>query len=146
MDRLKQIYLSRVLSETHWLINDLQEQAVNDWNLSDSGGLENSIGRHFSLKAGDDAGQLTISVLKYARFLDMGDPRRKLRREGYHLYNRIIWGVVYNRTLPALKTGFTEELRENVMKALEKSGESFESGASRELAKDLKTNFFKYKF
>lgn len=146
MDRLKQIYLSRVLSESSNLIGDLQSHAVTEWGLIDSGRLKKETGKYFTMHRLDSGERLTGRVLAYTRFLDMKDPNRKVRRQGFHLYNRIVYGVLYNRTLPALKTGFTDELRENVMKALEKSGESFESGASSELVKDLKTNFFKYKF
>ncbi|MCT4604470.1 MAG: hypothetical protein N4A59_16400 [Marinifilum sp.] len=142
MDRLKQEYLSSVLSETFQMISDLQNQTVEEWGLFDSGDLKKSIRKHFTYQPFDDGGAISVRILNYARFLDMKNPNRQLKREGYHLYNRIVFGVLYNRTLPALKYGFTDELRNNVMNALRESGKSIEDGAKRAFAMDLKSNFF----
>lgn len=50
----------------------------------------------------------------YIRFLDMRE-KRDLR-----IYNRQIWGIVYNNALPDLRAGMSDSLRKEIRNRLEK--------------------------
>ncbi len=113
--RIKTAFRSQILRESAILIRKMQNQIVDDWNLFESGALKSSLQGHFSTTDFDTGTQLSMSFLNYARFLDMKDSRRRNReakREGYHLYNRTIFGYLYRQTLPTLKYGFTEEVQQ----------------------------------
>lgn len=49
----------------------------------------------------------------YIRFLDMKT------KGNFQIYNRQIWGVLYNETLPELKFGLTETIRKEIRSQLE---------------------------
>ena len=94
------------------LIRKMQNEVADDWNLFESGSLKRSLQGHFTVADIDSGSQMSMSYLNYARFLDMADSRRRnrtVKREGYHLYNRTIYGYLYKQTMPQLKYGFTEE-------------------------------------
>ena len=112
ISRIKTAFRSQILSESAILIRKSQNKVVDDFNLNESGELKSTLQGHFSVADIDSGAQLNMSYLTYARFLDMGDRRRRnptARREGYHLYNRTIFGYLYRQTMPQLKYGFTTE-------------------------------------
>jgi hypothetical protein len=109
--QIKSTFISAVLRETAETIQSRQRQVASEWNLFESGDLKRSLQGHFSVNASDGGGKLSMSYLSYARFLDMNNPNRKIKREGYHLYNRIVFGVLYNPTVAALQYGLTDEIR-----------------------------------
>lgn len=115
----KKEFVRRVLKEDAEYIRKQQQKVVAEWGLFDEGDLEQSLKGHFSVDSTDETKQLTMRYLVYARFLDMADPRRRTKREGYHLYNRIVFGVIYNRTLAKLQNGYTEEVRNKITADLE---------------------------
>jgi hypothetical protein len=116
--RVKTMFVSEVLTETAMYIRSEQLKVVEEWDLFEGGALKQSLTGHFSVNHSDGGGRLSMRYLNYARFLDMPDRRntRRLKREGYHLYNRIVYGILYNRTIPVLKYGFTEEIKKKVSK------------------------------
>ena len=116
--RIKTAFVSEVLRDTAETIRAEQSKTAIEWNLFNTGELEKSLKGHFSLASSGDESRLSMRYLTYARILDMKDPRRKLRREGYHLYNRIIFGHLYNITLPRLKYGFTDDVKKSITKTL----------------------------
>lgn len=111
--KAKMLFASRLLSEKAGKIYQLQEQAAADWNLFDSGHLTRSLvgGSNFTITNDDNSARASLRYLAYTRFLDMSDPRRQKKREGYHLYNRILWGILYNEILPQLKAGYVPEVK-----------------------------------
>lgn len=114
--RIKTEFVSSVLKETAEEIRESQSRIADDWSLFEkgSGELKKWLQGHFSVADQEGGGKLSMRYLVYARFLDMPDPRRKVRllkREGYHLYNRTVFGILYNNTLPMLRYGFTEDLQ-----------------------------------
>lgn len=130
LSRIKMNFVSSILQRDAERIRAEQEQVASDWNLYESGKLKSMLRGHFSINATTDGGSLSMRHLVYARFLDMSTGRsrviRQARREGYHLYNRILFGNLYNRTLPGLKYGFTEQVQDDIQRALDgaMSGES----------------------
>ena len=74
------------------------------------------------------SGDNTIDVrfYPYLRFIDMmyrgrKDRVSKYKRSKIAVYNRIIWGILYRRTFPAIRFGFTDEVREGIRKNLEQT-------------------------
>jgi len=70
--------------------------------------------------------KLFVRILPYLRFLDMQYSRRndrisKSKRRNLALYNRVVWGVLYNETFPDLRAGFNDEVRREIREQLEKS-------------------------
>lgn len=116
--RLKTEFTSVALRETAQAIRDEQSQVVSDWNLFDTKKLEQSLKGHFSVAQQGGGAKLSMRYLAYARFLDMKDSRRSKKREGYHLYNRIVFGHLYGQLLPHLRFGFTEDVREEISQRL----------------------------
>lgn len=118
--RVKQRFLSDILRESAQRIRTEQQKVVSDYDLFESGELRSSLQGHFSVTASGESGNLSMSYLKYARFLDLKRPATPWikRKEGYHLYNRIVFGNIYNYTLPSLRYGLTDELKQTIGKEL----------------------------
>jgi len=113
--RVKTAFRSQILRESAILIRTMQNKVADDNNLFESGTLKQSLQGHFSVGDFASGSQMSMSYLTYARFLDIRDGRRKTpkaKREGYHLYNRTIFGYLYRQTMPQLKYGFTEEAQD----------------------------------
>ena len=112
--RVKTAFRSQILKESAMLIRKMQNEVADDWDLFESGALKRSLQGHFSVADIDSGTQLSMSYLTYYRFLDMADSRRRnreVKRDGYHLYNKTIFGYLYKQTMPQLKYGFTEEAK-----------------------------------
>ena len=71
-----------------------------------------------------------LVVLSYLRFLDMqyrinyaglNSRRAKKQRAKYAVYNRVVWGVLYNETFPDIQAGFTNEVRAAWRKQMEEA-------------------------
>lgn len=123
-ERIKTAFISEVLSRTAVKIRSEQAQAIDEWNLFQTGELKRAIQGHFDVLVGSPEVRLTMRNLAYLRFLDMKDPRRKLSRakkEGYHLYNRITYGNLYGYLLRELRKGITDDIRDQISDMLEKS-------------------------
>ena len=74
------------------------------------------------------SGDYTINVrfYPYLRFIDMmyrgrKDRVSKYKRSKIAVYNRIIYGILYRCTFPAIRFGFTDKVREGIKKNLEKT-------------------------
>ncbi|NDV46196.1 hypothetical protein D0T49_03960 [Paludibacter sp. 221] len=76
--------------------------------------------RKFGLDVKSEHYTVTVRILNYLRFQDIRY-NDKLRSD-LHLYNRTVWGVLYGETLPELKYGLTDEIREAIRKRLEAAG------------------------
>ncbi|HET6558064.1 MAG TPA: hypothetical protein VFG54_12165 [Prolixibacteraceae bacterium] len=114
--------MSEVLRETAERIRTDQNAVVDAWDLFESGDLKSMLRGHFSVSAVDGGAKLSMRYLQYFRFLDIPDPRRQLRRakrEGYHNYNQIVYGNVYNYGIPELQYGFTKDVYEGMTGAME---------------------------
>lgn len=112
--RIKTAFVSSVLKETAERIYTEQQQAASDWNLFNTGELDQSLKGHFSIANNEGGAKLSMGYLKYARWLDMKDDRRKIKREGFHLYNRILFGNIYSYAKPRIMYELTDELRAQI--------------------------------
>lgn len=122
--RIKTAFVSAVLRETAIRIREDQNRVVDEWDLFESGTLKNALQGNFSVGAEGESGNLRMRYLTYFRFLDIPDPRRQMRRtkrEGYHTYNRIVFGNLYNFGLPELQYGFTKEIHDQMVGEIDKA-------------------------
>jgi len=122
--RIQSVFISAVLNDTAKLIYAKQNQVAEEWDLFEhhgTGRLKQSLQGYFSVASSEGSGRLSMRYLTYARWLDMQDNRRKMKKEGYHLYNRIVFGVLYNPTFNALMYGLTDDVREFLGSRLEEA-------------------------
>lgn len=124
--RIKVAFVSQILTATAESIRNDQRAVAQEWNLFDggSGRLKAMLTGHFSIANQEGGGKLSMSYLNYARFLDIPDPRRNtrlLQREGYHLYNRIVYGTLYARTFNELQFGLVKEVYEQIASEIDQA-------------------------
>ena len=115
VDRIKTAFRSQILKESAQLIRKEQQETLVEWDLVSSGQLLRQMRGHFTVTDIDTGAKLDMTYLSYMRFLDIPNARRSLReakRNGYHTYNKIVFGYLYNQTLPQLKYGFTDETKQ----------------------------------
>lgn len=114
-DRIKTAFRSQILKESAQLIRKEQQETLVEWDLVSSGQLLRQMRGHFTVTDIETGAKLDMTYLSYMRFLDIPNARRSLReakRSGYHTYNKIVFGYLYNQTLPQLKYGFTDETKQ----------------------------------
>lgn len=119
--RIKTVFVSAVLRELADRIREDQNAVVAAWDLFETGKVKDWLQGHFSVGNQEGGGKLTMRYLTYFRFLDMPDPRRELRRlkkEGYHNYNQIVFGNLYNYGLPELQYGLTKDIHQQITGAI----------------------------
>lgn len=66
-----------------------------------------------------------MSIFSYLRFLDIkysGRSQMDIRRK-LAIYNRVVWGVLYNETLQDLRYGFTNQVQKYIRETLDKNKE-----------------------
>jgi hypothetical protein len=104
-------FVSEVLKEDAEFILQLQLKIAKKYDIFKSGDLQRSLTKSAIGEQNQGTGKkLTIKYIKQLRFLDMYDVRRKIRR--YRLYNRVVFGIIYNRTIGKLIYGYTDEVKE----------------------------------
>ena len=142
-NRAKSMYRSQILSETAKSIFTEQEEVVREWNLIDSGHLLEELRKeHFQIEDFETGGRLIMRVLTYMRLLDQkGIAKGSPRRKAYHLYNKIIFGYVYNKTLPALKYGFTADVRAQINEKLQGVWKSDNDGKKIFITKEMEKDY-----
>jgi hypothetical protein len=114
----KNHYVDKILKEEAEVIKRMQLAVVNDWQLEDrTGNLRKMLQGHFSLQDFDGGPRLTLSYVKYIRFLDM--PWITSRRSGLFLYNRIVFGRIYNNTYLRVRAGYRDTLRGEIAELLQ---------------------------
>lgn len=122
---IKEEFIRRELTAGAEKIRSLQRDVVQQVLSERTGRLLASLSdRKFHLQGDGEHFMLSVSILNYLRFNEIRSDmtaRRKL-----HLYNRIVWGVLYGETLPALKFGITDELREQIRQELQDNGVQLE--------------------
>lgn len=73
-----------------------------------------------------------MRIFPYLRFLDI---RYSRQMEGLRarlaLYNRVVWGVLYQDTLPTLRYGLTEDIRRGIREQLERYGKTLQETNSQ---------------
>jgi hypothetical protein len=123
-ERIKTAFISEALTRTAVKIRQEQGVVVDEWSLFDTGSLKAELQGHFDVMIGGPQVKLTMRNLAYLRFLDIKNPRSKIvqvKREGYHLYNRITYGNLYGYLLRQLRFGLTDDIKAQIKDLLAKS-------------------------
>jgi hypothetical protein len=68
-----------------------------------------------SITGSDGRIMLSLRITRQLRFLDMK------KFGNLKIYNKQVWGYIYNDILPELKYGFSEEVREGIRRELEQT-------------------------
>lgn len=126
---VKDEFVSEILRRDIGIIYKTQEEVANRYFKEHTGNLRNFLSRRaFSLQESNGKFTVYIGVLSYLRFLDMqyrinyaglNSKRAKKQRAKYAVYNRVVWGVLYNETFPDIQAGFTNEVRAAWRKKME---------------------------
>ncbi len=119
-EMIKTEFISQTIKRDMDIIYATQENVVREVFKGGTGRLASFLSsRPFGLYAFGENFKVKARVFSYLRFLDIKyrkqdmDTRRKLA-----LYNRVIWGVLYNETLPDIRFGFTQEVRKKISQEL----------------------------
>lgn len=123
---LKTHYVREILERDAKYINETQGKVISDNLRRVSGRLLRSIYRNdFQIQADDNRMLLQFNFLRYLRFLDIKSSMDKFKskdlRSKLALYNRVIYGRLYNDTRSDIKYGFTAQIKERIRQELEKS-------------------------
>ncbi len=102
-----------------------QEDVIRS-NLQEHTGnlLSHAVKAPFQSNVSDARAVYYIPVLPYLRFLEISakkgqDRLSRYKRSNLSLYNRVVWGVLYNETFPELRYGLSAEVREQYRQQLE---------------------------
>lgn len=104
----KRRFITDVLAEESAYIKSEQMRVANEWGLFETGELKRTLQGHFSVGAEGAGGRSSLSYVKYIRFLDMKNVAG--RKKGYEIYNKIVYGITYNRIVRRIAFGFTQEI------------------------------------
>jgi len=118
---IKDEFVTKMLKKGTNKVFTLQQEVVESVLHERTGNLfANLNNRKFGITGNDGKYQVSVHILKYLRFQEIRSNwglRSKLS-----LYNRIVWGVLYGETLPAIKYGLTDEIKAQIRKQLEDAG------------------------
>lgn len=128
---VKDEFVSEILRRDIGIIYKTQDEVANRYFKERTGTLRQFLSRRaFSLQESNGNFTVYIGVLSYLRFLDMqyrlnyaglNTRRAKKQRANYAVYNRVVWGVLYNETFPDIQAGFTNEVRAAWRKQMEEA-------------------------
>ncbi len=123
---LKTHYARGILERDAKFINETQGKVISENLRRVSGRLLRSIYRNdFQIQADENRMLLQFNFLRYLRFLDIKSSANKFKnkeiRSKLALYNRVIYGRLYNETRTDLKFGNTDQIKEKIRLDLEKA-------------------------
>jgi len=114
---INRTYIERIIARDDIVIRKTQSDVVSTYLTNGTGRLNLYIknsqhhieGTHF-----------VFPILNYLRFLDIKKSSRRMMAERSHLaiYNRVVWGVLYHETLPSLRYGLTQDIRNGIKNEL----------------------------
>ena len=123
---IKTHYVREILERDAKFINETQGKVISENLRRVSGRLLRSIYRKdFQIQADDNRMMRQFNYLRYLRFLDIKSSMDKFKnkelRSKLALYNRVIYGRLYNETRSDIKYGLTEQVKERIRTELEKA-------------------------
>lgn len=123
-DLIKTEFIHAVVSRDINRIYDTQAEVIRSNFPNGSGRLANYLSQHPVTLTNEGLKRVYhMRVFSYLRFLDIRYRRQDMFfRRQLALYNRVIWGVLYNETLQDLRYGMTDQIRELIRDDLEQSG------------------------
>lgn len=125
---VKQRFVDKILKEEAEIIKKLQLDIVNDWEIVDTIGQTewDILKGHFSVKESGSGTTLTMRYIKYVRFIEMNNRFNHLGK-GFHLYNKVVFGRVYNDTHMRLQYAYSEGIRQELIDEIRKSMQELNS-------------------
>jgi len=123
---IKTHYVREILERDAKFINETQGKVISENLRRVSGRLLRSIySKDFQIQSDENRMMLQFNFLRYLRFLDikssMDQFKNKELRSKLALYNRVIYGRLYNETRSDIKYGLTEQVKERIKTELEKT-------------------------
>lgn len=113
-EMISEAYINRIVKRDVNIIYQTQQEVVAENLKSQTGTLASHlIQRPFELENMGSKQVYYMRTLPYLRFLDMSVVTMRTRRK-LALYNRVIWGVLYHETLPAIRYGLTQDIRDSI--------------------------------
>lgn len=127
-DIIRKAYIDKIVSRDQKIIRETQAQVIASYLTGGTGRLLSFVkSAHFS----EDGLHYNFPILNYLRFLDIknrntsyGKKHMLAERKNLALYNRVVWGVLYNETLPDIKYGLTQDIRDSIRQQLQDAGAS----------------------
>lgn len=115
-DLIKKEFISRIVTRDVKLIYSTQESVVRDVFPGGTGALAAHLASKPFSFSGEGVNQtFFMRIFPYLRFLDIRYRKQNMAtRRKLALYNRVVYGVLYNETLPDLRYGLTAELRKQI--------------------------------
>ena len=111
-DAINEAYINKIINRDLGKIQELQTDVVNNVLNRVSGALQDSFS---STRYSVENTSSEFSVLSYLRFIDMKYSKSMLSvRKKLPLYNRAIWPILYQETLPDLRYGLTKDIRREI--------------------------------
>lgn len=127
---VKDDFVAQILRRDIAIICNTQNEVARRYFNVRTGTLKAAL-QSPEIKINSAAGRHTLymRILPYLRFLDMQyrlkysgtGKREKHNRAKYAIYNRVVWGVLYNETFPDIQAGFTNEVRMAWRKKMEQA-------------------------
>jgi len=111
-DILSEAFIRKIVARDSGIIYDTQAAVIDQYLQKRSGRLTAQISRRYINVLGT---KFTFKVLNYLRLLEI-KYRKQMTSERANLsvYNRVIWGVLYHETLPDLRYGFTQDIKDTI--------------------------------
>lgn len=140
---IKKEFVRQILVRDSEYIRAEQEKVIQDAGLVKTGFLSLDIRGQSGTKIlqGEGMHMLTVRFLKYLRFIDIKSNRKVSKhikinisnnyekrhremplRRNLALYNKVIFGRLYNETRTDLKYAYTDEIRKKITEQLEAAG------------------------
>lgn len=109
---INQKFIQSIVSRDSAIIYDTQAEVVSNYLNYRTGNLTHSISRReFQV----DNTSFSFPILTYMRYLDIHYRKSMLAfRANLSIYNRVIWGVLYHETLPDLRFGLTQDIKNKI--------------------------------
>lgn len=118
---IKQEFISRIVSRDIKQIYQTQESVVREVFTGGTGRLAGHLSRMpFSESGSGLEKTYYVRIFPYLRFLDIRYRRQDMKtRRKLALYNRVVYGVLYNETMPDLRYGMTAAIRKEITESLQ---------------------------
>lgn len=123
---IRKEYIHNVLSRDAKFIYDTQAQVLRD-NFTNERAMELSKfleTKPFATSGNELKPTYYFRIFPYLRLLDIMSSRQVLTksyRSKLALYNRVVWGRLYNETMYSLRYGFTQDIKDSIRANLEKA-------------------------
>lgn len=119
---IKTTFIHNVVSNGFKEIKRIQQEVISENLNVISGDLLKSVQKNPLSLIGTERQVYYMTVLPYMRFLDIHF-RQDIQRRKISIYNRVIWGVLYGEVLPALRYGFTQDIRKYITRQLQEGSD-----------------------